>query len=205
MTHDPTDRRRCPAASARPGSSAGCRCRRRPADDHRRRQHRRRHRTARAGDLARPRHDRLHARRRDRSRTRLGPRRRDVAGDGALARYSRRPAGSLGGDDVVPPRRPRPRHPPVPHGPPRPRGPRSTPVAAEIRRAWDVAISIAADDRRSRRPRWSSCRRTAARSRSRTTSCACTTSVAVTAVRFERRRRALHAAARRDRARPTWS
>ena len=66
---------------------------------HRDRQHRRRHRAARPDDLARPRHDHVHARRGDRSRARLGARRRDVAGDGgaraatpASARRARAPA-----------------------------------------------------------------------------------------------------------------
>ena len=64
-----------------------------------------------------------------RPRAGLGPGRRDVARDGgARPLRARAPAGLDGGDDVVQPRRPRPRHPPLPHGPPgrgRARRPRS--------------------------------------------------------------------------------
>ena len=77
------------------------------------------------------------------SPARRGRRWRRSAGTQRSARRARPPP-----TDVVQPRRPRPRHPPVPHGPPR-RGSHARPtVADEIRRAWDVSISLAADDRR---------------------------------------------------------
>ena len=71
----------------------------------------------------------------------------------ALERYAAvRPAGSSAGADVVQPRRPRPRHPPLPHRPPgrgrrADRGRRRDPPGVGRRRA------AAADDRRRVRPR----------------------------------------------------
>ena len=89
-----------------------------PAAGRGRRQHRRRHGAARPVDLARSRHDRLHARRSDRPERGLGPGRRDVAGDGGPRALRRRPPGRLERRaDVVRPRRPRPGDPPVPHRP----------------------------------------------------------------------------------------
>ena len=61
-----------------------------PADVVGDRQHGRRHDAARPVDLTGPRHDRLHARRRDRPDARLGSRRRDVARDGVAGALRRR-------------------------------------------------------------------------------------------------------------------
>ena len=142
---------------------------------HRRRQHRRRHRAARAVDLARPRHDHLHARRRDRPRARAGDWSTRPGGDGgarALRRRSARagrrprPRGSTSATAIWPPtstaRPGSPRAPRSPRSPPRSRGPGTLPER------------LVADDRRPGGRRWSTCP-TAARSRSRTTSCGCAT------------------------------
>ena len=82
------------------------------------RQHRRRRRPPRPPRQPRPRHRHLHPRGRHQPRDGLGPRRRDVGGDGR-ARALRRRA------HLVPPRRPRPGDPPLPHAPPAAREPRS--------------------------------------------------------------------------------
>ena len=96
-----------PAASAPPGSCAACsprRARLRGRRGHRHRQHRRRHHAVRPARLPRPGHRDVHPRRRHPRGAGLGPRRRDLRGQGG-ARGVRRGAG------LVRPRRPRHRHP----------------------------------------------------------------------------------------------
>ncbi len=121
----------------------------RPGRGDRHRQHGRRHDPPRSAHLPRPRHRDLHARRRHRSRARLGAGRRDVAGDGvahplhaANDRPGRPPAarGSTSATATWPPTSTAP--PASPRAPRRPRWP------AEIARAWGLGRVAAADDRR---------------------------------------------------------
>ena len=109
--------------------------------------------------------------------TRLGPGRRDVAGDGAARALRQR-------THVVPPRRPRPRHPPLPHRTGCAEGAPLSAVTAEIAAAWELRVRLLpmTDDRVAHAGRPSTAR---ARSASRSTSSAGSTPCAVRAVRFD--------------------
>ena len=151
------------------------------------RQHRRRHRAARSVDLARPRHDRLHAGRCDRPRTRAGDwSTRSWRAMEALQRYAVvRPVGStaaptwfnLGDRDLATHfyRTADSRE-----------GATLADVTAEIRAAWGVTAATGADERRPGldpgRPS-----PTATTSRSRSTSSSSATALPVTSVHVRRR------------------
>ena len=73
----------------------------------------------------------------------LGPGRRDVAGDGGARPLRRGAARRLGRRaDLVQPRRPRPRDPPLPHGPAAPRARRSPRSPTRSRRAWGLGCAL---------------------------------------------------------------
>ena len=97
----PGRRSGCGPPAAGPGAG------RRPGRDHRRRQHRRRHRAPRPAHQPGPRHRHLHP-------GRPGQRRDRAGGWPARPGRSWTTLERLGGADLVPPRRPRPGHPPLP-------------------------------------------------------------------------------------------
>ena len=135
----------------------GLQRRRAAGADRRHRQHRRRHRAPRAVDLPRPRHHHLHARRAPSTPSGAGawPARRGRRWRPSPATPPCARPGSTAGDDVVQPRRPRPRHPPLPHGPPG-RGRHADGDRRRDAPGVGPRRPAAADDRRRRWPRWSS-------------------------------------------------